>query len=179
MYLSATHCLALGETEGPAHTDITRKCETKSNPSSAYRKLWNNLNIIGVHLKHNRTKFWASRNSIICKNISIVATSLHLREFHDQYGTLGESHYTFGVKWWISHTFQACWVTWQTQLTYFALYLLGWHPQWLLPMHPAQLETRSGCVYLILMAFEHKWQSPNHLILHPVVNPPTQKLYSN
>ena len=25
--------------------------------------------------------------------------------------------------------------------------------------------------------FSHKWQSPNHLILHTVANPPTEKLH--
>ena len=74
MYLSATHCFVLGETEGSAHTDISRKRRPILHPH--IRNYGIILSIIGVHLKHNRTKFWALRNSIIGKNISTIAASL-------------------------------------------------------------------------------------------------------
>ena len=93
MYLSVPHCFVPGETEGPAHTDITRKRETKANPPSIYRKSWNNLSIIGVHLKHNQAKFWALRNSIISKNISIKAVSLPILSSTIALATLYQSFY--------------------------------------------------------------------------------------
>ena len=38
----------------------------------------------------------------------------------------------------------------------YTLYFLGRHLQRHSSMHPAWLETQSGCVYLILIAFERK-----------------------
>ena len=86
------------------HTDITRKRETKAKPPSAYRKLWNKLSIIGVHLKHNRTKFWALRNSIIGKNISIIAASL-LADNYRIRGNFRASDFRITTKWNISNGF--------------------------------------------------------------------------
>ena len=98
-----------------------------------------------------------------------MTNTAHLGASHDQYKTLlvSRDDYHTHFKHVESHDKHR-------YNTYFTLYLLGQHLLWLSSWRKATAFTLFWWILRVT-----KWQSHNRLIPHPVVKPPSQKLYSN